>query len=119
MILKLNLLLVVLMWTSSAQNINYYEISADLPFYYRSCTNGTKYIFTKDHYLDLTQQPTSRWVPSDDTSKVPVICSQSLGGSSACFLSEITSKYSSLSNIREDLKVQALTRYINNHCTST
>lgn len=114
---SLYLFLMMVTGTFSAPlDINRYDISAELPFYYRLCLNGSKYLFTKDHYLDLTSQ--DQWVPSASTHKVPLSCSQFVGGSTACFLSEIKRKYFSLINLREDLRIHNLFSYITTHCAS-
>ena len=95
-------------------DIDKYDISTELPFYYRLCLNGSKYLFTKDHYFDLTNQ--SSWVPSGDAHNIPYACSQFLGGSTTCFLSEIKSKYADLINLREDLRIHKLFKHITTHC---
>ena len=127
----MNLLMVVLCTLGAPlrdarQVINQYDISAALPFYYRLCANGTRYIFTKDHYMVLDARHDAGrdarhdpWVPSNDTLKVPSTCSQFLGTASACFLSEISDRYRSLVNLDEATQLQKLLRYISNHCTST
>jgi len=110
-------LMVVTSTFSAPLDIDQYDISAELPFYYRLCLNGTKYLFTKDHYLDLTRQVS--WVPSAGTHDIPSSCSQFSGGTTACFLSEIKRKYRNLFSLREDLRIHKLFRYVVSHCLST
>ncbi len=102
---------------STPMSIDQYDISADLPIYYRICVNGSKYIFTKDHYMNLKKL--SSWVPSADTHKVPPSCTQFLGGTTACFLSEIQDRYARYLDLRENLRIHKLFKYIRSHCTST